>query len=235
MKRKCIFNNINIDRFSTFNSFNIKNLGLINLIVGRNNVGKTQLLKYIKSISLENTIYIDKGINKNKLVEIFKSSWIKISNKEKGYLLNIFQQIDPEISDILLDDKKDIRIILLNKQQIPLQYLSNGIMSFIKIYFAIHSLEDTCILIDEIETGIHVSIYDELFELIANLADRRCIQFFITTHSIDIIESFLNIWQKRGDNFCSFKRLYKKDGHTHSNEYFKDELESAIYENIDVR
>ena len=54
-------------------------------------------------------------------------------------------------------------------------------------------LENKTLFIDEIENGIHYSLFDNMWEIILKISKDRSVQFFATTHSKECIESYNKI------------------------------------------
>ena len=60
-------------------------------------------------------------------------------------------------------------------------------------------LENKILFIDEIENGIHYSLFDEFWEIVLALSKDRNIQVFATTHSKECIESYSRVSQRLSD------------------------------------
>jgi AAA15 family ATPase/GTPase len=87
-----------------------------------------------------------------------------------------------------------------------LSSLGEGINRFMAIVCAIWASQDGCLLIDEIENGIHYTNHIKLWEIIFKTSEKANCQVFATTHSKECIEAFneINI-----ENNGTYLELYK--------------------------
>jgi len=92
------------------------------------------------------------------------------------------------------------------KNPILLSSLGEGINRFMAIVCAIWASQNGCLLIDEIENGIHYTNYEKLWDIIFKVSKDANCQVFATTHSRECIEIFnkLNI-----NNDGVYIELYK--------------------------
>jgi AAA15 family ATPase/GTPase len=82
---------------------------------------------------------------------------------------------------------------------VKLSESGQGIKTFINIIFSMFILKDRTLFIDEIENGIHYSLFDEFWEIVLTLSKERNIQVFATTHSKECIESYNRVSNKLND------------------------------------
>ncbi len=112
----------------------------------------------------------------NDLSELFK-------RKQKDLLLNYLQLFDARINaiDILNNDVyigySDIR------EMLPVSMSGDGLRRYLNIVAGSANPLNTAILIDEIDNGLHYSVYKKLWEAIFALATTTNKQVFVTTHS----------------------------------------------------
>lgn len=111
----------------------------------------------------------------------------------KGFLNNLIetiQIIDPSIVDIRAVDNK----VLLSRDRVsylPISIFGDAITSVLHIIITLFSLDDNSyVLIDEVENGIHHSKHFNFIKHISKIAFERNIQIFMTTHSSEFIQSF---------------------------------------------
>ena len=121
-------------------------------------------------------------------------SQLKLDNKLEllnEYLLKMF-----DISKI--DTINDEPYLMIDKW-VKLSETGQGIKTFINIIFSMFILENRTLFIDEIENGIHYSLFDDFWEIILTLSKERNIQVFATTHSKECIESYNRVSLRLND------------------------------------
>lgn len=112
---------------------------------------------------------------------------------DKGYLNTIIetiQIIDDSIVDIRVVENK----VLLSRDKasyLPIGIFGDAITSTLHMILTLFSLDNNSyLLIDEVENGIHHSKHLNFIKHISKIAFERNIQIFMTTHSSEFIQSF---------------------------------------------
>ncbi|MEL1602481.1 AAA family ATPase [Acinetobacter baumannii] len=112
---------------------------------------------------------------------------------DKGHLNEIMetiQIIDDSIIDIRVVENK----VLLSRDRVsylPISLFGDAITSTLYMILTLFSVDEGgYLLIDEVENGIHHSKQLNFIRHICNLAFKRNIQIFMTTHSAEFIKSF---------------------------------------------
>lgn len=70
---------------------------------------------------------------------------------------------------------------------VPIDVFGNSFKKFFIILAYLSICKNAIICIDEIENGLHYSIYEQLWINIFRYADKNNIQLFITTQSIEML------------------------------------------------
>ncbi|MEO5372466.1 MAG: AAA family ATPase [Magnetococcus sp. DMHC-1] len=129
--------------------------------------------------------------------------------KEVIHALNI---IEPAISGIALIGNSEDRSGRLpvvriegTKERIPLKSLGDGAVRLFHIILALVNAENSVLLLDEAENGLHWSVQDKLWRIVFLLAARLNVQVFATTHSKDCIEGFHGAWQDHPESGAFFR------------------------------
>lgn len=114
----------------------------------------------------------------------------------------IFSKIDKLIKEYDLLDNFDhfgVNYDLIFKKDgkswtVPLALMGDGFQVIISLlrYTLQSHVENTVILIEEPDTHMHPAYVKELADYIIEFSKKRNVQFFITTHNSDLIESFLS-------------------------------------------
>ena len=88
-----------------------------------------------------------------------------------------------------------------------LSLYGQGVKTFVNIMISLLLLEDKILFIDEIENGIHYSLFDKMWEIILKISKRRGVQIFATTHSKECIDSYNKVSQRLEDDDIAFINL----------------------------
>jgi len=118
-------------------------------------------------------------------------------------LIEALHVIDPRIEAInflkergVTPRSRDQRVpyVVLNGsgEKIRLSAMGDGVNRVLTIILSLLDCRNGILLIDEFENGLHYSVQENLWRLIAQLADELKVQVFATTHSEDCIKSFLH-------------------------------------------
>lgn len=71
---------------------------------------------------------------------------------------------------------------------LPIGTYGDGMTRLLAISLALAATEDGCLLIDDIDTGFHWTVMQDLWRLIVQTAERSNVQVFATTHSFDCVK-----------------------------------------------
>ena len=74
---------------------------------------------------------------------------------------------------------------------LPLEAFGDGIRRILLIASAITSARNGMLLIDELETAIHISILGKVFRWMVDACEANNVQLFATTHSLEAIDALL--------------------------------------------
>ncbi len=306
---------LHIENYRLFKQLDVPKLGRVNLITGKNNVGKTALLEAIRicvsggETSVINNIILDRGDWGNKdyredyatLFYNHKTEGEKIvindfsfefsaTNKDRATITSkkysttdmylngnnigvlrdkatvITTKIDQNNNhlweDIALTDKEDLVIEMLriiepklmqiavdtsgdatrvrlkhSRKPIPLKNLGDGIKRLLAIAIGLVSAENSYLLIDEFDIGLHYSVQEQLWGIIFRISKELNVQVFATTHSKECIEAFTEVALKHEEEELQYFRLQRKRNSEDiiSVEYTTRNLEVALLSNFEMR
>ena len=133
-------------------------------------------------------------------VDHMKNTVINRIVKEPGYkdiCLRVVQIFDPEITDLLIlkneRTNRPVEYIKHNRLGImPVSTYGDGIKRVLMLANAIAQSAGGILLIDEVETAIHVQYYNDIFRFLVKACRQFEIQLFITTHNIEAFDSLLS-------------------------------------------
>ncbi len=168
---------------------------------------------------------------------------IALSPKE-DFVIRALKIIEPNIERLTFINnnttarRERIPVIKLKNEAnvIPLKSMGDGINRILTIILALTNSDNGYLLIDEFENGFHYSVQEKLWDIIFDLSTELNIQIFATTHSLDCINSFEQILNKRKDNMdCRLIRLDITNGLIKQVEYDANELTIATNQEIETR
>lgn len=121
------------------------------------------------------------------------------------------------------------------KSPVPIGVLGDGVWRMLAIAIALVSTQDGVLLIDEIDTGLHYSVMEDLWRLIAKTAKELNVQVFATTHSYDCITSLASICRADpgNENEVTIQRI--EAGKTRSVAYDEGDIRVAAERHIEMR
>jgi len=167
---------------------------------------------------------------------------IALTEKEDN-VIEALQIIEPNLNKLAFIAESQYRfrrpIVTLkgSNRRFPLKSMGDGINHILSIILALVNCENGCLLIDEIDNGLHYSVQENLWRVIFDLAKKLNIQVFATTHSNDCINSFTEVLKEENNaSIGSFYRMQKrKSGRIELVEYNAEELNSVSEHNIEIR
>ena len=167
---------------------------------------------------------------------------IALTEKEDN-VIGALQIIEPNLNKLAFIAESQYRfrrpIVTLkgSNQRFPLKSMGDGINHILSIILALVNCENGCLLIDEIDNGLHYSVQENLWKVIFDLAKKLNIQVFATTHSNDCINSFTEVLKEENNaSIGGFYRMQKrKSGRIELVEYNSEELNSVSEHNIEIR
>ena len=132
-----------------------------------------------------------------------------VSMKKLGEVFDILKRRIPYFEDIREVDG-ELNVLLENlKKPLPLSFMGDGFEALLKLSFMAPLIKDGIILFEEPEVSMHPGYLDVLSEEILSSSE-HC-QFFVSTHSLELIEYLLKKADKRGKmdsiNILKLRRL----------------------------
>ena len=126
-----------------------------------------------------------------------------VSERRETEIVEAIRILMPEIDSIhflaghrrngILVGQRDV------KQRLPIGTYGDGMRRLLALSLAFAGTENGCLLIDEVDTGFHWTVIEDVWRLIVEAADRWNVQVFATTHSYDCIKGLGTLIQSRPD------------------------------------
>lgn len=192
---------------------------------------KNQDLRNI--IVADQVYYISSGTITDNL-----SLWEDVNlTPKKRHVLEALNLIKDGIVDIGVYEKS-VKILLDGDEKpISINQLGEGVFRVFSIILALVSAQDSILLIDEFENGLHYSIQEKLWDFIFKLSKKLNVQVIATTHSSDCIKAFSDVLRKdKNQGLGQYMRLDRnKEGKVKAVVYENEILFNAVDSQIETR
>ena len=146
-------------------------------------------------------------------------------------VLKIIQIIDGSITQIKTLNIGEPAIYLKREtsKYLPITLFGEAINRVVHFILKIINNNNSILLIDEIENGIHYTNQSDLWEMLFKLSIEFNIQIFATTHSYEMIKSFSEVAHKAKENIGTYFEI-ARDIRTDQIVGIKREIETLKYE-----
>ena len=195
-----------------------------------------QVVSKTNSLPMVQYIHSSRSITNNFVAELF--GIIERTNK-KEQLIETLKVIDDSISDIttVVSGNQPQLYAKMRGQWFPLRLAGDGFDRLLLILTSLVVHEHPVLLIDEIETGFHYSVYNKFWEAVMTVAKEQKCQVIATTHSYECLESAVNQAKNTGigDDFSYFRLGRNKKDETVAYRLSQDLLAHATDNDLEVR
>lgn len=122
-----------------------------------------------------------------------------LEQDKRAELIEVLKLFDPEVENFeVIGKDRNIKIFAKNrKQPLSLYDYGNGMYKAFYIASAALLCENGIFLVDEIEAGIHKKALKKFIHYLMEVCKQRNIQLFITTHSLETLDLFLENKEER--------------------------------------
>jgi len=160
--------------------------------------------------------------------------------KRDGLVLQLIQEFDPDVNGIEIASFRGGRPALYLSHEwmgpAPLSVFGDALRRAVLLASTLPTLRNGGILlIDEVETGIHVSALAKVFRWLVRAARDLGVQVFATTHSLEAVDALVAACEGELDDIVSF-HLHQEPSQTECKRYSGDLLHRLRNERgLDVR
>lgn len=117
----------------------------------------------------------------------------------------------------------------------PIGSHGDGTRRLLALALSLTQLSGGVLLVDEIDTGLHWTVLEDLWRLVIEQATKASIQVFATTHSYDCIRGLASLAASRPDLATEFAVHKIERALKHSVGFDSTDVESAIDNEIELR
>ncbi len=159
-------------------------------------------------------------------------------NKRQDVLKDALKVIEPrlkELSVILTGGRPIIHGDIGLQRLVPLPLMGGGIARLATLVLAISDAENGVVLVDEIENGIHYSVLQNMWRVVAQAARESNTQVFATTHSLECINAAHQVFSEERPEDFRLHRLDSDLDEIRAVAYGASSLSAAIDSDLEVR
>lgn len=113
----------------------------------------------------------------------------------KSQFISLLSSLDSQILDVQILSPKGKRPVIYidyrNAGLLPLTALGDGIRRALMIALQLNSAGGGVLLIDEIESSLHVTALGTLFSWLVKSCEKLDVQLFATTHSLEAVDAMI--------------------------------------------
>jgi energy-coupling factor transporter ATP-binding protein EcfA2 len=114
-----------------------------------------------------------------------------VEERGKEKVVALLQQLDPDILDIEIITPNSIWPVVIVRHRrigvLPLSVLGDGLRRALTIALSLNLAQNGLLLVDEIESALHVSAFGKFFPWLVAACVEHNVQLFATTHSLEAI------------------------------------------------
>lgn len=162
---------------------------------------------------------------------------------EEQHVIDALRIIDPSIErlalaggDSVVSDGSGLFVRCKGQsERIPIGSMGDGIWRLLSLSLALVRARGGMLLVDEIDTGLHVSAMLEMWKLIIDAARRLDVRVFATTHTRDCYESLATVLRgmDAAPGTAAIHRIEREKGRTVA--YDQQQIIIAAEDDIEVR
>ena len=123
-----------------------------------------------------------------------------------------------------------------SEKPFPLGSAGDGLKRLLALSISLIASRGGYLLVDEIDTGLHFSVMEDMWRLVIQTAQNLDIQVFATTHSLDCLKSLAWLVESKGVQEDLPLRTYRVESEREEAvAYSPRELVAATERHIEVR
>lgn len=157
--------------------------------------------------------------------------------KKEAEIIESLKMLDSRISNFSIIDEDIFIDVGLNKR-IPINFWGDGTRKFFSILVSLYKCQNSVLLIDEIDNGLHFSAMQNLWHSVQAMAQKYNVQLFITTHNIDSLNALKHSFEKNEsleNDFSFYKLIQKVDGSNLALRYSGKEVRNLLELENEIR
>ena len=160
-----------------------------------------------------------------------------VQRGEKSDLRDSLRLIHPRLEDVeMLSNERGSYLsgLATSGQRYPIQAFGGGMVRLFRLYLAVFTSQNSVVLIDEIENGLHYTVLADMWRKVRSWSDRWNVQIFATTHSRECIQAAIEAFEDTKDDL-TIHNLYRRDGVVEAATFAGEPLVAAQELDIELR
>ena len=160
----------------------------------------------------------------------------------ESHIVEALRIIDPSISAVTMVGERSMRqsrTALVRSEQfsrrVPLRSFGDGMNRLFGIVLSLVNVNDSILLIDEFENGLHFSVQLHVWRMIFSLVEQLNAQVIATTHSSDCIAGFAQAAAEYKTVEGRLVRIDRMGDEIRVIQYGEEDLQIATRQRIEVR
>ena len=169
-----------------------------------------------------------------------RSAWNDVlAEGREAEIVEAMRILMPEIDSIHFLAGSRRPSILVGQRNIkprqPVGSYGDGMRRLLAVSLALSSTKNGCLLVDEIDTGLHWTVMEDMWRLVVETAARSNVQVFATTHSSDCIKGLGALIRSRPDlaKLVAVQRVHQSLGQAVC--VPGEDISIAVEQDIEVR
>ena len=127
-----------------------------------------------------------------------------LSESREGEIVEDMKLLEPSLNSIhFLTDARSGSGILLGfvngGRRMPIATYGDGMRRLLALRLSFVGTANGFLLVDEIDTGLHWTVMEEMWRFVIEVARKNRVQIFATTHSYDCIRGLASLIQSQSD------------------------------------
>ena len=157
---------------------------------------------------------------------------------EETKVMALLRELEPRITDVrLVQTQREPSVVLrdVDAGWLPVSAFGDGIRRALTMALAVPRAAGGMLLIDEIETGLHVSMLRRVYRWLWEACCSFDVQLFATTHSLEALSAMLDADTSPEEDTVCF-RLERQGEATIAQRFGEEQLRRLVHERgLDVR
>lgn len=157
---------------------------------------------------------------------------------ERFELIEALRIVEPRLTDVTTIVSGGVPMIYGDiglGRKLPLSLMGEGVSRLCATVLAIADSRDGCALIDEIENGLHYSVFRRVWEVLARACRTFNVQLFATTHSRECAAAAHEVFSETLDYNFAYRRLDRVGGQIKVKTFDRETFETALQCNLETR
>ena len=160
-----------------------------------------------------------------------------VQQGQKGDLCDSLRLIHPELEDVeVLVNERGTYLsgLATSGKRYPIQAFGGGMVRLLRLYLSVFTSQNSVVLIDEIENGLHYTVLHDMWRKVRSWSERWNVQIFATTHSRECIQAAIDAFEDSSDDLA-IHNLYRRDGILAAANFTGEPLTTAEELDIELR